>query len=240
MVEKIRMQDYRLELYSRYASTQQKFNYDFLSKKQLAWYRHKFPSIFLNLNPNSSILDLGCGQGHFMEFLKTEGFLNVEGIDISKEQVDIANSRGINAQIADAITFLQSKKESYDAIIALDVIEHFRKDELLVLFNEIHNSLRNDGELIIQTPNGSGLFPNQVIYGDLTQLTIFTPGSLEQLLRITGFGDIKFFETGPFQVDITGSFRLLLWKIIKLVVNLIRLIEVGKQQDIWTANMICY
>ena len=46
--------------------------------------------------------------------------------------------------------------------------------------------------MLVQTANGAGLFPAQVIYGDLTHMTIFTPHSLAQLLRASGFVDLAF------------------------------------------------
>ena len=91
-------------------------------------------------------------------------------------------------------------------------------------------------ELIFSEP---GLFPRQVIYGDLTHMTIFTPQTLAQLLRPCGFQDLRFFETGPIPLRLRGRLDVLLWRLVKSVANFVRYVETGKRQAIWTENFIC-
>ena len=91
----------------------------------------------------------------------------------------------------------------------------------------------------MQTANGAGLLPGQVIYGDLTHLTVFTPASLAQLLNQTGFSDLSFYETGPIPIRLRGKLNVALWSAIKAVANAVRFIESGKRQAIWTENFIC-
>ena len=78
-----------------------------------------------------------------------------------------------------------------------------------------------------------------MIYGDLTHLTIFTPQSLVQLLRLFDFEAFRFVETGPAPVGLKGRFRVLAWGFVKACLNLLRRIETGKAQSVWTENMIC-
>jgi hypothetical protein len=103
----------------------------------------------------------------------------------------------------------------------------------------IRQALKAQGVLLIQTPNGEGLCSRQVIYGDLTHMTVLSPGSLRQLLTLTGFDNIRFMETGPVPKNLLGVLRVLGWKGVKACANTIRLIEAGKTQAIWTENMIC-
>lgn len=110
-----------------------------------------------------------------MTFLHSEGFTNVKGIDLSAEQVRLARERGLAVEVANAVTYLETTPETFDAILALDFVEHFSKAELLSLMPLIYSRLNPGGLLILQTPNGQGLFPNQIIYGDFTHLTIFSP-----------------------------------------------------------------
>jgi len=204
------------------------------------WCKHKYLPILERLGADARILELGCGPGHMVEFLTRSGFTRVSGIDVSEEQIEMAKKRGINAQVIEASEMLSGTENSWDAIIAIDLVEHFYRDELLGFFTNIYNGLKCGGMLIIQTPNGQGLFPHQVIYGDLTHLTIFTPSSLKQILRLVGFEEIHFKETGPVPNRLLGKIRLLLWTLIKFSANTVRRIEAGKAQDIWSENIICY
>jgi len=210
-----------------------------LRESALVWYKYKYLPLLSGVKPNDAILDLGCGNGDFMQFLRRNGFINVKGIDISPEQINIAISKGLNTCVADVFDFLKTKEDKFDAIVAIDFIEHFNKEEIINLFPFIHRSLKRGGRLILQTPNGQGLFPQQVIYGDFTHLTIFTPDSLRQILKIAGFDNIQFFETGPIPKDIKGVTRLILWRLVKVIANIFRKIEAGKTQEIWTENLIC-
>lgn len=235
--------DFRKELYDSYVTgfTDNQLNrFDHNLQSQWLWYENKYLPALRSLNCNDSILELGCGPGHMLEFLKKQGFTKVRGIDISQEQVDVANSRGLDAQVADAFDFLSTQERHFEAIIAIDFVEHFTKEESVKLFRSIHGALNKDGLLLIQTPNGQGLFPGQVIYDDLTHLTIFTPESLNQILTLVGFENIKFKETGPVPTSLKGKIRKGVWELIKLFANALRRIEANKSQTIWTENLICY
>ena len=203
------------------------------------WCEDKYLPLFKGMGPDANILELGCGPGYMLEFLRRQGYRYVKGIDISKEQVDLAKERGCDAEVINVSEFLGRTEEVFDAIIALDFIEHFQKEELIPLVQLIFKSLNNGGRLILHTPNGAGLFPGQIIYGDLTHLTIFTPHSMKQLLKAAGFNNFAFYETTLVPRNILGGFRLLLWKMIKFFASSIRRIETGKVQTIWTENMIC-
>ena len=136
------------------------------------------------------------------------------------------------------LEFLQNSDEKFDLIFAIDLIEHFHKDELVPLFEGIYNNLNNGGAFIFHTPNGIGVNANRMIYGDLTHLTIFTSYSAFQILKLVGFDDIRFFETEPYAKNVINTLRLLLWKIVKLFSNSIRLIETGGTEKILTQNFI--
>lgn len=122
-----------------------------------------------------------------LRYLQASGITNLTGIDISQEQVDIASALGFNTIQADAFSFLKENEGKFGLIMAIDIIEHFKKEELYELLSLIDKALIPGGRLIIQTKNGEGLLPGYVIYGDLTHFTILSPLSLTQILTITGF-----------------------------------------------------
>jgi 2-polyprenyl-3-methyl-5-hydroxy-6-metoxy-1,4-benzoquinol methylase len=205
-----------------------------------SWCRHKYLPVLEPIGRGHRILELGCGPGYLLEFLKAEGFEHVEGIDIAKEQVRIAQAQGLKAVVADCFKFLQGNKGRYGAIVAVDFIEHFTKKELLKLFTLIRQALSSNGLLLVQTPNGQGLFPGQVIYGDLTHQTIFAQDSLRHILTLNGFVDIGFAETGPAPDDLEGRLRTVLWKIIRAAIRIVRQIEAKNSSKLWTESFICW
>jgi 2-polyprenyl-3-methyl-5-hydroxy-6-metoxy-1,4-benzoquinol methylase len=188
--------------------------------------------------PGAPILELGCGRGYMLEYLRNKGFNNLKGIDISEEQINISRQKGFDVEVADVNDFLNKNTIKFKMIIALDFVEHFSKDELIPLFEKIYNKLEAKGIFIFHTPNGQSLLSTNLIYGDLTHLTIFTPNSALQLLKLVGFDQIAFYESGPVPKNILGLFRLILWKIIKLGYNFASLVETGNKYEILTQSFI--
>lgn len=236
------MSDYRKQLYNNYDT---KFNSvinvvtDADLKSQAEHYKMKLLPHLTSFDSKAKILELGCGPGYLLEFLSNNGFNNMTGVDISLEQIQKAKSKGFNAIKVDVMEYLEQNNNKWDIVFALDFIEHFNKEELIKLFKLINQNLTDDGLLILRTPNGEGLFPDGIIYGDLTHQTIFNKNSLSQLLSYSGFTRHNFFENAPILKNLKGIVRSLLWKIVKMVLNSIKLIETGQTQKLWTRDFYC-
>jgi SAM-dependent methyltransferase len=230
--------DFRAALYGRYVSA---FKGEAISggDASFAWWDHKYLPLLDDLERSAPVLEIGCGAGGLLAYLGRRGFSHAQGIDISAEQIARAQERGVNAEIGDAFDFLDRNQGGFAAILAVDVLEHFSRNELVRLAPRLHSALKPGGRLLVQTANGAGLFPRQVIYGDLTHMTIFTPESLAQLLRPVGFGEFGFHETGPIPIRLRGKIDVALWAGLKTIANAVRSVETGKGQAIWTENFIC-
>jgi len=230
--------DFRAALYGRYVSAF-KGDANLGGDPSLVWWDHKYLPLLNDLERSAPVLEIGCGAGALLAYLERRGFSHATGIDISAEQIARAHERGVNAEIGDAFDFLERNQHTFAAILAVDILEHFARDELVRLAPLLHAALQPGGRLLVQTANGAGLFARQVIYGDLTHMTIFTPDSLAQLLRPVGFGDFGFYETGPIPIRLRGKIDVALWATLKAAANTVRNIEAGKRQAIWTENFIC-
>jgi 2-polyprenyl-3-methyl-5-hydroxy-6-metoxy-1,4-benzoquinol methylase len=234
--------DFRAELYNKYVSTFKSYiGGDNTANPESDYraYEKQYLPLINSFNRDASLIDIGCGTGYFLQFLKSKGFNNLYGIDISEEQIDRAKQKGIHADVADAFHFLRTTEKKFDIIFILDFVEHFYKNELFELFQGLYAILNTNGIIIIRTPNGQGLFPGKIIHGDLTHLTIFNPNSLLQLLQATGFKNIKSYETGPVLKDVRGLIRTIIWKIFKVLVGIIRIAETGDREKIITQDFIC-
>ncbi|HEV7663711.1 MAG TPA: class I SAM-dependent methyltransferase [Chloroflexota bacterium] len=237
--------DFRTELYERYVSTFKSSQTGKTGKSGLTsegavdWFDHKYLPLLNDLPRDAPLLEIGCGPGGLLVYLERRGFSHATGIDISAEQVAIAQQRGAAVELGDALRVLVERPAAYAAIVAVDVLEHFSKDELPRLAASVYGALRPGGRLIVQTANGAGLFPGGIVYGDLTHLTIFTPQSLGQLLRPAGFVDLSFDETGPVPIRLRGKLDVAIWRAVKAAATFVKYVETGKRQSIWTENFIC-
>lgn len=233
-------EDFRRLLYERYVSThlgdQATSHYQ---PAQGEWWRRKLLPLLAEIPRDKPLLELGCGSGAFLRFLIDQGFSSIAGVDVSPEQVTLADAGKLPVVHEDAFVYLREHVDTYAAVVAIDFLEHFTRDELVRLVPLIYRSLQPGGRLLIQTINLGGLFSHQVSFGDLTHMTYLNEGSLSQLLRLSGFSDLHFVETGPVAKDLKGATRSALWSIIRAVAQACRLIETGKRQQIWTENQIC-
>lgn len=97
-------------------------------------------SEFLRLvfeNDCDNILDIGCGQGAFMIHLLANG-KNVEGIDLSNEQIKVCQQFGLNASAKD----LKDVNATFDCATAIfDVINYIPKTEVKLFFENTYKVL---------------------------------------------------------------------------------------------------
>ena len=236
------MSDFRDVLYARYASSfkeGQGLDDERLHAGYLRWARHRILPLLDGVPREASVLEVGCGSGALLQLLRQEGFRNVRGVDVAPEMVARARAEGLEVVEDDVVRFLQRDERTHRLVLAMDFVEHFSKDELMTLVPLLAQRLEPGGVLMIQTPNGSGLLPNRVVHGDLTHLTVFTPSSLEQLLRLFGFSRFHFAETGPTPSSLKGAVRTILWSAVRTVAMAAKAIETGQVHHIWTENMLC-
>jgi len=94
------------------------------------------------IDPDSKILDIGCGDGTIIEYLsKNNKPKEIVGIDISKRAVDYVKEKGFDAfeidiLSEDFIKFLANKK--FDYIIITEVLEHIKDPEKVILAIKNH------------------------------------------------------------------------------------------------------
>lgn len=238
--------NYRDKFYSKYVSAHLGRLYGKLTvneiKKQFpAWQRY-FGG-FLSKDKNARIIDLGCGNGGFVYWLQELGYKNAEGIDISKEQIEMARNLGIkNINQANVMDFLNKSLKNnfkgYDIIFARDLVEHFNKEEILDLLELIYQILRENGILIIQTPNAESPFGGRYRYWDFTHEIGFTGSSINQVLAVSGFGEIYVYPQRPVVHGLKSFIRYYLWKCIEHCLRFYFLVETGSGKGIFTQNII--
>lgn len=98
---------------------------------------------FNKINKKAKIIDLGCGEGILVDYYKRKGY-DIIGLDY--------NYSSKNVKKGD-ITKLNIKDNSFDLILALDVIEHLNYDQQEKAILEIKRILKKDGKAILALPN---------------------------------------------------------------------------------------
>ena len=225
----ITTQEYRGRIYSQYVSraSRQLPEFDAVAARRRGRQLARVWKGWLPANRDVSMADLACGNGGVLFGMKSLGYTNLAGVDISPEQVSIARQATSRIVLGDAVEFLESRPASFDFIIGLDVIEHLQKGEVFRFLDACHASLRPGGRLVLQTPNADSCFVGAVRYGDFTHETCFSPQSLDRLLTMCGFERIEWREGGPAPVGLVSAGRWVLWQAIRTGMRVWNFAETG-------------
>lgn len=225
------MDDYRSRIYTQYASRFQSAPKTFDVAAARQWgraYRHYFRK-WLPERRDARILDVACGGGKLLQFYLDCGYTNVHGVDVSPEQVALARQVTPNVIEANVLDYLAEHGGRFDFISGLDIIEHFRKDEVLRFLDLLFAALVPGGRVVLQTPNAESPWGTHHRYNDLTHELGFNPNLLTRLLALVGFTGIEAREQGPvpWGYSAASTLRWCAWQTIRTGLKLWNLAETG-------------
>ena len=123
-------------------------------KKALRKIARQFPG-------EGTVLDAGSGFGQYSwRMSRMNQNWKIRAVDINSEQIDDCSMFFGKAGLSDRVTFqicdLTSLNElnTYNIILSVDVMEHIEED--IKVFQNFHNSLKENGILLISTPSDKG------------------------------------------------------------------------------------
>lgn len=100
---------------------------------------------FIVTNELDNVLDVGCGQGYFLQCLNANS-KKAFGIDLSSSQIEACKQKGLENV---ACTPLENISEKYDCATAIfDVINYIPKEEIRKFLEDIYKVLNKDGYFI--------------------------------------------------------------------------------------------
>lgn len=122
-------------------------------EKNHFWFvaKRKFLQIILDKyapQNNLRILDVGCGAGAILDFLRDKGYVG-EGIDNNEEALKYCRDKGLKVNIG-TVEKMNYEDESFDIVLASDVLEHLTDDKMAV--REVSRVLKRGGLFIATVP----------------------------------------------------------------------------------------
>jgi SAM-dependent methyltransferase len=179
-----------------------------------------------------SLLDVGCGFDSPVQHLSCRP-RRVVGIDGFPPVIEQSRAKKIHDENL-LMSLLQIEKvfgpESFDCVIASDVIEHFKEEEAIGLISQMENVARR--KLIIYTPNG--FLPQGGEFGNPFQrhLSGWTVSQMESMgyavLGLQGFRCLR------------GEMACIRWRptIFWLMVSLLSQ-RVTRNRPAWAFRILC-
>ena len=173
-----------------------------------AWHFTKFDYIKKKINKKNIHLDIGCGSGTFISLLNNK---ESYGIDISSKQIKYATKKygKKNKKFYSFTKKIPFKKNFFDSISLIELIEHLSDREIYILFKEIFRILKPDGAIYITTPNYLSFWPlveiilnqiSKVSYEDqhINKFNLLNINKITKKLRLRIIEKKTFMLIGPF------------------------------------------
>lgn len=184
--------------YVGYHGKRHGFTADYCVRRRLRWLEKSFASG----ENNKRLLDIGCGEGTFLEAAKKRGWLAV-GTEAIAE-----NFRDSDLEVFSDLTEVKAKygAESFDAVTMWHTLEHFQTPREVL--RQVFELLAPDGVLLVAVPDAGGWQARASgrywLHLDVPRhLFHFGFESLNLLLRQSGFR-VKNHRHQEFEYDLLG------------------------------------
>ncbi|WP_316167448.1 MULTISPECIES: cyclopropane-fatty-acyl-phospholipid synthase family protein [unclassified Bradyrhizobium] len=124
-----------------------------LDDAQLAKKRHLAAKLLLD--KSDRVLDIGCGWGGLGLYLAETAGVDVTGVTLSTEQVQVANARAAEKSLSDRARFiLQDYRDvpgPFDRIASVGMFEHVGVDFYETYFRRCAELLSDDGVMVLHS-----------------------------------------------------------------------------------------
>jgi 2-polyprenyl-3-methyl-5-hydroxy-6-metoxy-1,4-benzoquinol methylase len=203
-------------------------------------YNDVYGSLF-HVGPETRILDIGCGMGHFLIYARQRGARHLRAMDLGAKQVELCRELGFDAEcIRDLPSALRPHAGTFDVVHMSHVIEHLPLRELDSILKAVRASLSEGGVLVVRTPNMSHWLGSHMRYLDFTHVTGFTAWSLKQALWQGGFRSVEVRGVAPrFHWRPRRIAWLVAHRLLEAIVRLLAHVELPSDRpQIMTAELV--
>lgn len=196
-----------------------------------------YPAI-LPTNKNAKILEIGCNKGYFLHWLRSRGYTDLTGVDLSPGDIAAAKEYTKLPELycTDGIDFIADKPGIYDVIVFRAVFEHIEKQYSESFLQAVGKAIKPDGKILIEVPNMDWFMAHHERYMDFTHEVGFTRESLGQLLRLL-FENVEIRPVHEGYFSFAGMIRIKILKpIVKKIMGAMFAIMGEGANDMWWAN----
>lgn len=198
------------------------YNFRYLKSHEKKRFDHLFKNLNLFLDKKGQLLDVGAATGFLVLEANKKGY-QAEGVEISKWAADYGKKK-LKVKIFHGDIFKSNfKKESFDVVTILDVLEHL--EDPIKELKEAWRILKPGGIVYIETINFDNFISKNLIgknYKHMVpayHLIYFGRKQLKEFLQKANFKVLKETLTSSSVGDYEYEGLLMYWQYLKLILN---------------------
>lgn len=196
-----------------------------------AWYYLKWKWDFevaaSLIGPDDSVLEVGCGDGQFLEHLKNKN-IACAGLELNEKAIEAGRNKGLNVHADTIQDFARTHKSSFDVVCYFQVLEHIT--DVHSFLQASVDVLKPGGKLIVCVPNNAGFLKydkSNLLNQPPHHMGLWTAASLANLSRVFNINLKKVYHEPLYRSDpswartvFVGAFYTLHWRLGALVKSL--------------------
>ena len=114
----------------------------------------------LKLEPGQKVLDIGCGWGSMAMYMAQHCDVEVLGVTLSKEQLELARERAKERGLEDKVQFdlcdYRDVEGTFDRIVSIGMFEHVGRAHYETFFRKVSKLLNRDGIALLHSIGRKG------------------------------------------------------------------------------------
>jgi SAM-dependent methyltransferase len=155
-------------------------NFGALSPGDEKYFSREVQRTGLQLPPKAKVLEIGFGSGGFLRYGAKRQW-EMTGLEANEKLVDMAKQQGFAAH--DSGSLAKFADDTFDLVVAFDVLEHIPQDEMVSFLAGIKRVLKDGGCFLARFPNGDSPFGMLYQNGDPTHVTAMGLGKVKYFAR---------------------------------------------------------
>lgn len=215
---------------------------------RLGGYRRLLKLLQARVAPGSTLLDVGCASGLFVNEARLHGF-DAMGCDYSERAIAYGKEHfGVNI-IRSVAESIETPDDQYDVVTILHVIEHL--PDPLAALREMHRVLKPGGLLLLETVNYRAHYVIEKrfkflvpIYGALTKrgalpwvpfdhLYHWSPDAMTRAMHVAGFRTVELHHLSGYRSEQKPDARFSVAYALSEAANRALLAVSGGRWDFW-------
>jgi methionine biosynthesis protein MetW len=110
--------------------------------------RAEFEEVASVVKKGSKVIDLGCGNGELLKYLKEKLGIRETGVEISPVQINSCVSKGVSVLQSDLDAGLRYPRKSFDTVLIVDTLQTTPRP-----IRVLENAIRVGRQVVLVFPN---------------------------------------------------------------------------------------